>query len=94
MSETRPPTLETELLEAVGHALAGDWERAHEIAQEHEDDARANWIHAICHRMEGDLANARYWYNRVGRPFRESVSTEGELIEIRDVLSASRTPRG
>jgi hypothetical protein len=25
-------------------------------------------VHAYLHRKEGDLANARYWYARAGRP--------------------------
>jgi hypothetical protein len=25
-------------------------------------------VHAYLHRVEGDLSNAGYWYNRAGRP--------------------------
>ena len=71
---------------AVERALAGDWQAAHVIVQEHEEDATANWIHAVCHRMEGDLANARYWYGRIGRPYREEVAPEAELREIQAAL--------
>jgi hypothetical protein len=77
----------TELLQAVDLALGGDWQAAHRVAQEHEDDAIANWIHAVVHRMEGDLGNARYWYRRCRRELREEVSTEAELWEIRAALS-------
>ncbi len=80
-------TLTPALLEAVDHALAGDWRAAHEIVQRHEDDALAGWIHAVVHRMEGDLANARYWYGRSRRAFREGLSTSDELREIRAALS-------
>jgi len=55
------------LLEAVRQALAGDWQAAHGIVQEHEGDPTAAWIHAVVHRMEGDPDNARYWYGRCGR---------------------------
>ena len=75
-------------LEAVDLALGGDWQAAHEIAQEHDDDAIANWIHAVVHRMEGDLSNAGYWYRRCGRELRLEVSTEAELREIRAALLA------
>jgi hypothetical protein len=44
----------------------GDWERAHEIAQEVEG-ADGAWVHAYLHRKEGDLGNAAYWYRRAGR---------------------------
>ena len=81
------PTLAPALLEAVDLALGGDWPGAHLIAQEHEEDAIANWIHAVVHRMEGDLANARYWYGRCGRKMREETSTGAELREIRAALT-------
>lgn len=76
------------LLEAVEKALGGDWQAAHAIVQDH-DDAVAAWIHAVVHRMEGDLGNARYWYGRCGRSLREGVSTDAELREIRAALQPS-----
>ena len=53
--------------QAISRLAAGDWEGAHKIVQ---DDAspEAAWVHAHLHRVEGDLANARYWYARAGRP--------------------------
>ena len=79
--ESGPP-LAARLLEAVEKALGGDWQAAHVIVQD-EDDLRAAWIHAVVHRMEGDLANARYWYGRCGRSLREGVPADAELREIR-----------
>jgi hypothetical protein len=79
--------LTPKLAEAVERALRGDWQSAHLIVQEHEEDATANWIHAVCHRMEGDVANARYWYRRIGRPYRAEVTTEAELREIQAALA-------
>jgi hypothetical protein len=81
------------LAEAVRGALAGDWQAAHGIVQEHEDDPVASWIHAVVHRMEGDLGNARYWYRRCGRELRPEVTTEAELREIEAVLGGGPTPR-
>ena len=78
-----------ELRRAVALALGGDWQAAHLIAQKYEDDDVASWIHAVVHRMEGDLANAGYWYRRVGRKLREQVGTAQELREI-EVLLAGR----
>ena len=75
-----------QLREAVAIALGGDWQGAHEIAQKHEQDEHACWLHAVVHRMEGDLANARYWYERCGRKLRERLSTEDELREIAAAL--------
>ena len=44
----------------------GDWEKAHEIAQDVSDEDGA-WVHAYLHRKEGDLGNAAYWYRQAGR---------------------------
>ena len=79
---------DTRLLEAVDLAFAGDWAGAHRIAQEREGDDLANWIHAIAHRMEGDLENARYWCRRCRREPGEESSTGDELLEIREALRA------
>ena len=83
----RDRTVGRRLAEAVRLALAGDWQAAHTIVQEHEDDAVASWIHAVVHRMEGDLGNARYWYRRCGRELREEVTTAAELREIETLLA-------
>ena len=63
----------------------GEWERAHEVAQE-MDGPEGAWVHAFLHRKEGDTANAAYWYRRAGRPVargeldQEWVSMVGELL--------------
>jgi hypothetical protein len=61
-----PSATAVPLVLAVWHGLRGEWEAAHQIAQ---DDASAEgaWVHAWLHRMEGDLANARYWYRQAQR---------------------------
>ncbi len=76
-----------ELARAVAQAQAGDWQAAHLIVQEYEGDAIASWIHAVVHRMEGDLSNARYWYGRCGRELRENVAPPDELAEIGAALA-------
>jgi hypothetical protein len=54
------------LKEALAQDQRGDWDGAHTAVQSLEDP-RAYWIHAYLHRKEGDLGNARYWYDRAGR---------------------------
>src|SRR5262245_31284930 len=76
----------TRLRAAVEMALKGDWQGAHVVAQEHEGDELANWIHAVAHRMEGDLDNARYWYGRCRRRLQEERPVSAELLEIRAAL--------
>jgi hypothetical protein len=54
-------------LRAMWEDRRGNWEAAHQIAQDIDDKTGA-WIHAYLHRKEGDLANAGYWYRRAGQP--------------------------
>ena len=64
------------LREAFAVLQKGDWQAAHEIVQADEDSRLACWAHGIVHLMEGDAANARYWYRKAGRPFRQDVAAE------------------
>jgi hypothetical protein len=41
------------------------FEAAHQLAQD-EENADGSLLHAIIHRREPDLSNARYWLRRVG----------------------------
>ena len=77
-----------ELRKAVALAQSGDWQAAHLIAQDYDGDPIANWIHGIVHRMEGDVSNASYWYERCGRELRKEVSTAQELGEIAKELGS------
>jgi hypothetical protein len=80
------PPAATPMLRAIRYGLRGEWQAAHELAQS-QADANGAWVHAWLHRIEGDLANADYWYRRAHRPpRRDDTRTEGlaiarELIE-------------
>ena len=50
---------------ALWFAGKGDWNAAHDIVQDMNDKFSSR-IHAFLHRQEGDISNARYWYNRAG----------------------------
>jgi hypothetical protein len=78
--------LNDDLLKAVELALAGQWEAAHELVQQYEDDATAAWIHAVLHKLEGDLGNARYWYRHADRMDHAADETRAELAAIQDEL--------
>lgn len=73
------------LLLSVWHGLRGEWDEAHNIAQD-DESADAAWIHAWLHRQEGDLGNAAYWYRRAQRPVAKDVSHESEGREIAEFL--------
>jgi hypothetical protein len=75
-----------DLARAVSSALAGRWKESHEIVMRDEDGELACWIHAVLHRQEGDLANARYWYARCGRRLRKGLTPEEEFREIEKAL--------
>lgn len=75
------------LIRAVGLAIAGDWEAAHALAQSHEGDPAADWLHAVLHKIEGDADNSRYWYRRTSHSFDEYPDPKVELAAIRDLLS-------
>ena len=72
---------EPDLLRALAHLEHGDWRAAHEIVQRDEDSPLSCWAHGIVHLMEGDVANARYWYREAGRPFSEAVPDEIEALK-------------
>jgi hypothetical protein len=75
-----------DLAAAVAQALSGEWTKAHEMVQQDEDGELACWIHAVLHRQEGDLSNARYWYARCGRQLKQGSTPEDELREIQAYL--------
>jgi hypothetical protein len=65
---------------ALWWAAKGDWQRAHEVAQEHDTKPCA-LVHAYLHRVEGDLPNAAYWYRRAGhQPATGSLDEEWSAI--------------
>src|SRR5262245_35397605 len=53
LADAAPPAQVPPLLAALWHAGKGEWDRAHEIAQE-DESATGSWVHAYLHRVEGD----------------------------------------
>ncbi|MGH8764495.1 MAG: hypothetical protein ACRET8_02150 [Burkholderiales bacterium] len=54
--------------------------------QKDEDSALYCWAHGIVHVMEGDLANARYWYGEAKRPFPKDYSVADEVAALKGAL--------
>jgi hypothetical protein len=80
LADPAPPGGLAPVVQALWHEAKGDWDQAHRLAQA-QDDADGAWVHAYLHRVEGDLANAGYWYRRAGRPASEmSLSDEWATI--------------
>ena len=77
----------TVLVRAVELALAGDWDGAHALVDDIEDDPTACWIHACLHKMEPDETNARYWYRRSGQFYESYADPRAELAAIKAALT-------
>jgi len=74
------------LLKAVQAAQAGDWDAAHQIAQDYNSPT-ANWLHAVLHKIEGDEWNSKYWYGRsAGRSYDDFIDVTSELSAIHQSL--------
>ncbi len=76
------------LLKAIELALANQWDAAHNLVQQYDEDSRAAWIHAVLHKIEGDLGNARYWYRRADRMERVDDEARAELAAIEAELTS------
>jgi hypothetical protein len=88
----QPPSFATPMLRAIWHGLRGDWDAGHELAQA-QDDAEGAWVHAWLHRIEGDLGNADYWYQRAHQAARrDDIRSEG--LDIARVLIHSIEEEG
>ncbi|MGB3149268.1 MAG: hypothetical protein WBB27_01290 [Maribacter sp.] len=80
LSEASPPDDWPEALKAMWFDAKGDWESAHNIAQDMHNEL-GSWMHAYLHRKEGDRFNAGYWYCQAGRSYPQ-VSLEAELRKM------------
>jgi len=87
IAQPEPPAGLSLALQTLWWEAKGDWKRAHECAQE-DRTATGSIVHAYLHRVEGDLSNAGYWYNRAGRP-----AATGTLTEEWAALTAELLPR-
>jgi len=73
--------LNDDLKAAVAAALAGEWEQSHRIVQE-LDGPIACWIHAVLHKIEGDVGNSRYWYANSQAKYEDYPEPDAELRAI------------
>ena len=79
-----PPEGISDALSALWYAKKGNWDTSHSIAQKIHNNF-GSWVHAVLHRQEGDLSNARYWYNRANKN-QSSGSINDELDEIIQII--------
>jgi hypothetical protein len=75
-----PPDELSPALRALWQDARGDFDTAHELAQQ-DEGGDGDWVHAYLHRKEGDASNAAYWYRRAKRPFcHEALDDEWQAI--------------
>ncbi len=70
---------------ALAHLKKQEWQAAHAIVQS-LDAPLAPHIHALAHRLEGDLGNARYWYRRAHVRYDDSLEIDAEIEAIAATL--------
>ncbi len=80
LSSDKPPIGLSVHLESLWYDAKGDWHTAHGLIDELTDRTSAR-VHAYLHRKEGDLWNAKYWYNRAKEEMPEN-SLEEEWEEL------------
>jgi hypothetical protein len=87
-SGTGAPQGEHALAAAVRHLERGDWQSAHPIVQDDNSELGA-WAHAIVHLQEGDMANARYWFQRAHRAVPAVDGANAEIAALAAAVSAA-----
>ena len=89
LADQEPPRGIHEALKALWWAKKGDWSLAHRLVVDCESKECA-LVHAFLHRQEGDLDNARYWYERAERiPATGDLESEWDAI-LTDLLEIAR----
>jgi hypothetical protein len=73
------------LLNALWHDWNGNWEMAHEIAQD-VVSVDGSWVHAYLHRKEGDLSNAAYWYEKAKKKMPTSLLADEWESILKELL--------
>ena len=76
-----------DLRRAADLLAVGDWQAAHQIVQD-DGSPLAAWLHGIVHTLEGDLDNARYWYDQAHRAFPGREAMQNEIAAARREASA------
>jgi hypothetical protein len=88
MRDAAPDESLPEEAQALWHARKGNWEKAHNIAQEIHTPL-GSWIHALLHLIEGDQSNANYWFHKAGKLSRKAGEIDALWVEITNVVLPS-----
>ena len=66
LSGSSPDAGASHAVQALWWAGKDQWDTAHAIAGEYQDDPACNLVHAHLHRREGDAQSAVHWYSEAG----------------------------
>jgi hypothetical protein len=75
-----PPLQALWWLRKGGLLMGPEWQKAHTICQQDEGNPSYDIVHALAHWIEGDEANAAYWYRRAGGQKAETIEAEWERV--------------
>lgn len=76
-----PPRQALWWLKAGAYKVGPEWQKAHAICQSQEGTHAYDLVHALAHWIEGDAANAAYWYRRVGETRAQTIEAEWQRID-------------
>ena len=74
-------------VKALNYARQGKWDESHRLVQSFSD-RESCLIHGYLHRVEGDLGNARYWYNRANEKMPDNTLEE-EFKRLYQLVSSN-----
>jgi len=80
--------MECDHIKALDLAREGSWDEAHKLVQQYSDKL-ACLIHAYLHRVEGDIGNAQYWYDRADEDMPKNTLGE-ELNRLYEMADRSK----
>ena len=89
LRKAKPPPALPPALAALWWTARGEWQRAHSLVMD-DPGGDCAWVHAYLHRVEGDLANARYWYQKAAKS-PASNALQAEWTAIVSALLAKET---
>ena len=80
--------MENNHIKALDLACDGSWGESHKLVQQYSDKLSC-LIHAYLHRVEGNMGNAQYWYDRadVDMPDNSLDEELSRLYEMADKAS-------
>ncbi len=79
-ADLTPPLQALWWLKKGGLVVGLEWEKAHAICQQDEGNPSYDIVHALAHWIEGDEANAGYWYRRAGGNRAATIAEEWERV--------------